>query len=182
MKDEVVSLIIDFPSLPQIKGEFEITKAERLAFYDIIVTTLRYKYNYEKAKSEHKKDLYENQNLDNMRVYSDLLNQVNEKIRDKFAREYILQTIRVIKNNDFKKKSVKTSYETASKWFDPETGIYGKIFRNNLATASSDYRSIDFKLFFEVANREAITENSPWFDDVKAQYEIFKDSYDDLIK
>lgn len=182
MKDEVVSLIITFPSLPQIEGEFEITKAERLAFYDIIATAFRYKYNYEKAKAEHKKELFENQNLDDMRVYSNILNLVNEKIRDKFAREYLLQTIRTIKNNNFKKKSVRISYETASKWFDPETGMYGKIFRNNLATTNSDYRSIDFKLFFEVANKEAITEDSPWFDDIKAQYNIFKNSYNDLIK
>lgn len=178
---EVVSLIRDFPCLPENSGEYSTTKAERLALYDIILRTFKYKYNYERAKLAKKTSAFKNQNLDDMKVYSSILNEINTKIKDKFTREYVINTVKQIKNNDFKKQSVRITYDVASKWFDPEKGIYGQTFRSNLATGS-DHGTIDFKLFFEVCENEAITETSPWFTDIKGQYEIYRRNYNDLIR
>ena len=88
MKNNIDSLVIDLPCLPEINGEFETSKNERLALYDIIITAFRYKYEYEKAKGQRKEFLFKNQNLNDMKVYSFFLNKINTSIRDKFLRKY----------------------------------------------------------------------------------------------
>lgn len=177
---EINSLIISFPSLPEIKGEFETTKNERLALYDIIINAFMYKYTYEKAKLAHRESSVADKNLDNIKVYSIFLNEVNRRIQDKFLREYVLNTLKNIKENNFNRPSVRKTYETVRKWFVTDTK-QGKIFRNNLATGD-DHGSIDFEMLFKLCNKQAITENCPLFKDIKEQYDIYKSEYEDLIR
>ena len=181
MKNNIDSLVIDLPCLPEINGEFETSKNERLALYDIIITAFSYKYEYEKAKEQRKEFLFKNQNLNDMKVYSFFLNKINTSIRDKFLRQYVLDTIKNLRANKYNNKHVKKTYETISKWFDPEMGNYGKIFRNNLATGS-DHASIDFRTIFAVCDKVDITEDAECFKEVKQLYEIYKQNYEDLIK
>lgn len=174
------SLIINFPSFPEIKGEFETSKKERMALYDIVMGAFMCKYTYEQAKLAHKEQAYANKNLDNIKVYSSFLNEVNSKIKDVTLREYVLDTLKSLKENNYNRASVKKTYETVRKWFAPDT-FSGKIFKNNLV--SGDERgSINFLEIFRRCNKQAITEDSKLFDDVKQQYKIYLDEYEDLIK
>ncbi|MBQ7884762.1 MAG: hypothetical protein IJ318_01535 [Clostridia bacterium] len=178
-KKKIESLIIPFPSVPQIENELQTTTKERLAMYDIITRAFMFKYTYEKAKEAHK-PLPADKNLHDLRVYGKFLSEVNEKISDPFLRDFVLASLKNLKNNDYSRPSVKKTYETVRTWFCPDN-LKGKIFRNNLASGTS-YESIDFRNLFLLCETQAITENSPLFAEVKTEYAKFKQQYEDLLK
>lgn len=178
-KNKITTLIIPFPSVPLIANELYTTTKERLAMYDIITTAFMYKYEYEKAKFE-KKLAPLDKNLSDLRVYGKFLNQVNDKIRDPFLRDFVVSSLKNLKNNDYSKPSVRTTYETIRAWFCPDN-IKGKTFRNNLASGNS-YESIDFRNLFLLCETTAVTENDPIFKEVKSEYAKFKQQYEDLLK
>ena len=173
------SLIIPFPSVPLIENELSTTTKERLAMYDIITKAFMFKYEYEKAKFEHRIAPMD-KNLNDLRVYGKFLNEINYYIQDPFLRNFVLSSLKNLKNNDYSKASVRTTYETVRNWFCPDN-FKGKIFRNNLASGTS-YESIDFRNLFVLCEKESITENSSIFKEVKTEYQKFKQQYDDLIK
>lgn len=178
-KNKITTLIIPFPSVPLIENELSTTTKERLAMYDIITKAFMFKYEYEKAKFEHKLAPID-KNLNDLRVYSKFLNEVNHSIQDPFLREFVLSSLKNLKNNDYSRASVRTTYETIRAWFCPDN-LKGKIFRNNLASGTS-YESIDFRNLFLICETTAVTENSPIFKEVKTEYNKFKQQYEDLLK
>lgn len=180
MANTTNSLVINFPSLPEIKGELETCKRERLALYDIIMKAFMYKYNYEMAREVGKQALCADQNLKDIKVYGKFLNEINDSIRDPFLRTYVIDTIKKLKNNDFSKDTVKKTYKTVYDWFVP-TSTTGKIFRGNLATGTS-YASINFESIFRLCNTQAITEDCALFEDVKNIYHKYVKDYEDLLK
>lgn len=178
-KNKITSLIIPFPSVPLIENELSTTTKERLAMYDIITKAFMFKYEYEKAKFEHKLAPID-KNLNDLRVYGKFLSEINDKIQDPFLRDFVLSSLKNLKNNDYTRPSVRTTYETIRAWFCPDN-LKGKIFRNNLASGSS-YESIDFRNLFLICETTAITENSPLFKEVKSEYSKFKQQYEDLLR
>lgn len=174
------SLVISFPSFPEIKGEYETTKSERLALYDIITEAFSFKYTYEKAKLAGKAQNYADKDLNKIKVYSYFLNKINNSVYDSFLRKYVIDTVAHIKNNDFNLISVRKTYETFNEWFVPGS-LKGNIFRNNLATGNY-YKSIDFEQLFRICNTQAVTENYPPFNEIKDLYESYRKNYEDLIK
>ncbi|MBE7075359.1 MAG: hypothetical protein E7376_05220 [Clostridiales bacterium] len=179
-KSNIKSLIIPFPSAPIVTNELETTTKERLAMYDIITKAFMYKYTYEKAKLQGKEYLIEDKNINKVGVFSKFLSEINKSIRDPFLREFVIASLRALKNNNYANKNVQATYETVRTWFCPDN-LKGKIFRNNLASGNS-YTSIDFKTLFTECNKEPITEKSPCFAEVKKEYNKYKQQYDDLLK
>lgn len=176
----VDSLVITFPSLPEIKGEQETSKRERLALYDIIMKAFMYKYNYSIACTLNKQSLCADQNLNDIKVYGKFLNEINASIRDQFLRTYVIDTLKNLKNNDFSKATVKQTYETVYNWFVPSS-TPGKVFRGNLATGTN-YASINFEAIFRLCNTKAITEDCALFADVKDIYGKYVKDYEELLK
>ena len=178
-KNKITSLIIPFPSVPLVENELQTTTKERLAMYDIITKAFMFKYTYEKSKA-NRQPLPADKNLNDLRVYGKFLNEINEKICDPFLRDFVLASLKNLKNNDYSRPSVQKTYETIRAWFCPDN-LKGKIFRNNLASGTS-YESIDFRNLFLVCETQAITENSPLFAEVKTEYTKFKQQYEELLK
>ena len=112
-KDERL-LIIKFPSVPQVDAQLKTSKNERLALYDIITKAIEYKYTYETEKLDNKE--IPEKNLNNIKVYAMFLSKINQEIRDPFMREYVLDTIKIIKNNNFSKRTVASSQV---RWREP---------------------------------------------------------------
>lgn len=177
--NKITTLIIPFPSVPLIENELSTTTKERLAMYDIITKAFMFKYEYEKAIFEHKIAPLD-KNLNDLRVYGKFLNEVNNSIQDPFLREFVLASLKNLKNNNYNNPNVRNTYETIRTWFCPDN-FKGKIFRNNLASGTS-YESIDFRNLFILCENETITENSPIFKEVKTEYAKFKQQYDDLLR
>ncbi|MBE7082400.1 MAG: hypothetical protein E7378_01790 [Clostridiales bacterium] len=155
----------------------EHTKKEKLKMYDIIMQAFLFKYTYESMRLKGQNVKNSPYNLNDLKVYNNFLAEIDKSIHDPLMRAYILETIKVIKNNDLRKKSVQISYQTIYTWFHPNN-LKGKTFRDNLEYLNG---TIDFKTVFEMCNSETITENSPCFAEVKSAYAQFKREYDDLI-
>jgi len=174
------SLIIPFPSLPIVKNEQVTSNKERQAMYELINKMFNYKVKYYNACKANKQDEYKQYSLRNIRTYTSFITEINNTIFDPFLREFVMTTLANIRENDLNNPTVKKSYETFKNWFSLDS-LNGKLFKNNLASGNS-YESINFVLFFKLCNKEAITENSQIFEEVKTEYEKFKNQYEELLK
>lgn len=168
------SIIIKYPSFPKVKNEFSVSENEQQALYDIIIEAFRYKYKYEKAKSQGRECYFVDKNLNNIKVYSYFLSRINSEIKDPFLRSYIFDTISSLKSNDYSLSTVKKTYDTINDWFVPGT-LKGNLFRINMAEKSSPI-FIDFQSIFEQCNKVALTEDSPCFKEVKKLYQQYLNS------
>ncbi len=175
-----MSFVIQLPSFPECVGDFRTSNRERDAFYDILSSALTAKFKYEEAKLKNEQKSNEQYNLGNLKVYSSFLNRTNNEINDKELRSYVLETLKIIKNNNYSKKSVRDTYRNAYKWFSKDN-TRGQIFAKNLATGKI-HESIDFSELFYMCEEKAITENSPEFSDVVNLYQKYKSEYEDLLR
>ena len=85
------------------------------------------------------------------------VNEISTKIYDSTARDYILTTLKNIRENNYNRQSVKQSYEVLFSIFGPEEPTF-KGIRNALANNPDSF--IDFCKLFEKCNRTTLTVNS----------------------
>lgn len=178
MAQKSLLFYMDIPK--SMKNEISATTNDLCAIYDIIVHAFESKYIYERAKLTGKQNSVANKNLNDIRVYSKFLSQINERIKDDFLRQYCTDTLKLIKRNNYGNPSVRKTYDTFYKWFSPDS-LSGKIFLKNFSKGMNN-ECIDFKLAFELCETHAITENTPLFQSVINRYQVFKKAYEDLIK
>ena len=150
------SIFIPFPWSENVTNEIYISEDQISAVYDIIIKAFNYKYLYETNKNIPEA---ENYNLNNIRVYNSFINQNIETVYDPVARDYVLNTLKVIAKNDFKKKSVRESYEELYTLFSlqkaKQNSIKYFLCRNN-------NQFIDFASLFQCANIRSLSKvNGP---------------------
>ena len=153
MKD---STFIKFPWTKYPTNGVYITPDQIKAVYDLITKALTYKYRYEQGL-EYGMDNIEKYNLDNIKVYNSFINENITNVFDPVARDYVLTTLKVIRENSFKNKSVKDSYYAFFKLFDPYSQN-GKMLKTILSENPNSF--INFCFLFNKCNKTTLTLNS----------------------
>ena len=162
------SIFIDFPWSRDPSNEIYASSDQVKVVYDIILKAFYYKYKFEKSFENGVYIEAKKYNLDDVKVFNTFVNEIIDKVLDPVAREYTLDTVRCIKSNNFKKKSVQVSYFTLYKIFEPDS-----IKVRNLRYMVSDaMQLIDFRSLFKTANKSALTDNSEEIKEINNTYKI----------
>lgn len=150
------TIFIKFPWTKHPANEIYVSAEQIKTAYDIIIKAFLYKYKYEQGKKLGFRGI-ECYDLDNIKVYNSFVNEISTQIYDSTARDYILTTLKNIRENNYNRQCVKQSYEVLFSIFGPEEPTF-KDIRNALAKNPDSF--IDFCKLFEKCNRTALTVNS----------------------
>lgn len=148
-----MAAFIKFPWTQYPANQVYVTKDQIKAVYDIIIKAFSYKFTYENGKKQGLSNI-EQYNLNKIKVYNSFVNENLAKVFDPVARDYVLTTLKNIKNNDFGKKCVVESYNNLSLFFAPSSKKC-KIVRGFLADDKNHF--IDFCKLFEKCNKTTLT-------------------------
>ena len=153
------SLIIDFPwTETEFSTNGMYVSADQVKeLFTILVKAFLYKLKHETYKKNGNFIDAKPFDLTNVRVFNQFLNAVMDNILDSGTREYALETLRTIRDNDFKKKSVRMSYNTLYKLLEVGTPKFEQI-KDILAES---HQFIDFCRLFKICNKTTLLDNSP---------------------
>lgn len=162
--------IIDLPWSNIAVNDIHVSKGQTEIVYNLILKAFYYKYKYEMSVANGVVFEVRNFNLNDIRVFNKFVSEALDKIIDPVAKEYTLDAIRTIKDNNFRKKCVKVSYHTLYNFFDPNKDT-AKTFGYLL---SNEMKIIDFKRLFKQCNRIAIdSKNKEYINLINA----YRDAY-----
>lgn len=151
------SLFIKFPWTKNPANGVSLTPEQIITVYDIITKALMYKYRYEIGVRCQLENI-EKYDLDNIKVYNSFVNLNSKKVNDSTARDYVLTTIKNIRNNDFNKPCVRESYDTLYEMFNPENNNY-QMLKSVFSQKSESF--VNFCYLFSKCNKEPIKTNGP---------------------
>ena len=164
------TIFIDCPWSNGANGIY-VTSDQTKEVFNLIVKVFLTKYKCEKLLEQGEIIKAKPYDLNDIKVFNKFVDLTFDNILDPNARDYVLETIRVIRDNNFKRKSVKISYYTLYKTLDPDT--------NRLATIrtmlSENMQIIDFCRLLEKCNKSTLTNDSPEIKEINTMYNIMKD-------
>ena len=160
------SVFIKFPWTKNPANEVYVTHDQIKAVYDIIIKAFTYKHRFEQGSEYGIADL-EKYDLDNIKVYNSFVNENLSRVFYPKARAYVLETIKNIRSNSFKKKSVKESYSAIFSIFGP-TEPMRKTLRTLLSNDPNHF--IDFCTIFGACNKKSLTLDEGLLKEITSYY------------
>lgn len=162
------SIFIEVPWSGKVAYDMYVSGDQVKEIYDIIIKAFLYKYEFEKAGLNGSYLNVKQFDLSDVKIFNGFVNDAVDNILDPVAREYVLETIRQIRDNNFNKKTVQATYETLYKVFEPDS-LRIKNIRTMLADA---VQIIDFGTIFKKCNRNAFTKDSPEIKEILNTYNV----------
>ncbi len=126
--------------------------------YDLIIKMFWCKYKYEKMCESRLREECETYNLSDPTVFNIFVTDIIGKIVDPDAQKYVMSVLREIKNNNFNKGAVRSSYGYLATIFNPEC-TYCKLLRD-LITYDNGNTFIDFLSIFKKCNKSSLSAKS----------------------
>lgn len=134
--------------------------------YNIIMKAFYYKFKFEKSKENGNTFNVKQFDLSDVKIFNIFVNDTVDNILDPVARDYVLETVRQIRDNNFKKKSVYTTYKTLNEIFTPQ-----EIKSENLSfMLANKLQIIDFCRIFKKCNKEPFTKESNEIKEILTTY------------
>lgn len=156
------SILINTPWSEHPSNAIHVTVDQVYEMYELIIKAFMFKYKHEKLKDRKLYDEASKYDLNNLKIFNLFVNENLEKVSDPIARDYVLETISNIRDNNFSKDCVKKSYQTLFMVFDPNN-----IRRDNIKVYMARYgQFIDFNRLFKTCNKVALTESSNEINDI----------------
>lgn len=163
------SIFINIPWSKCPSNAISITIDQVYEMYELIIKAFMFKYKHENLKERNLLDEAQTYNLNNLKVFNLFVNENLEKVSDPVARDYVLETISTIRNNNFSKDCVKNSYQTIYRVFDPNN-----IRRDNIKTYMARYgQFIDFNKLFQICEKHSLSDSS---NEILEIYEFYNSS------
>jgi len=162
------TIIIECPWTKYPANGIYLSSDQVKVVYDLIVTAFLYKCKYEQSQNKSADVKF---NLNEIRVYNKFVNESFDKILDPVARDYVLKTIAVIKENNYNKKNIKISYSTLYRLLNPESSS-GKNIRKVLAES---HQMIDFYRLFNICSKTALSTISPEISEIEVTWRTIID-------
>lgn len=150
-------IFIDIPWSNSYPYENAESGEQCKVMYDLIVKAFMFKRTFELAKENGSYLKVKQFDLNDVKVFNNFVNDSVDNILDPVARKYVLEAIRQIRDNSFRKKSVKTTYETLYKMLDPKQ----LMLKNMRGVLADSLKMIDFCYIFKKCNKVAFTKESP---------------------
>ena len=164
------SVFIDCPWSSGANGIY-VTSDQTKEVFNLLVKIFLSKYKCEKLLEQGEVIKAKQYDLNDIKVFNKFVDLAFDNILDPDAREYVLETLRVVRDNNFKKKSVKVSYYTIYKAIDPDTKKLATL-RTILA---DNMQIIDLCYLLNKCNKTTLTNDSPEIKEINTMYNVMKD-------
>ena len=160
-------IFIDIPCSNSFVQEMAESGEQCKEMYDIIVKAFMFKRKFELSKESGSYLKVKQFDLNDVKVFNGFIDECVDKILDNAARKYVLETIRQIRDNNFRKKSVKTTYETMYELLNPNS----YRLKNMKGVLGNSLKLIDFCYIFKKCNKTPLTKDSPEIKSIYMTYD-----------
>lgn len=148
-----------------------VTADQTKEVFNIIVKAFLTKYKYINLTEQGKTTEAQKYDLNDIKVFNHFVNLALDNILDPDAKDYVLESLRAIRDNNAKKRSVKNSYNTIYKMIDPSSNKFSNL-RSMLA---ENMEIIDFCKLFKMCDKVTLTSETAEIKEVSNIYSVITD-------